>query len=95
MLFRSPVLNQSVLLRGVNDSASDLKNLFQALSDHGIIPYYLHQLDKVAGASHFEVSEEEGKEIMRKLSSSLSGYSLPKYVKEEAGKASKTIISYY
>ena len=90
-----PVLNQSVLLKGINDSTFALKSLFEKLANHGIIPYYLHQLDKVAGSSHFEVSEETGVQLMKELSSSISGYSLPKYVKEEAGKPSKTIISYY
>ncbi len=90
-----PVLNQSVLLKGVNDSVDILKRLFEKLANHGIIPYYLHQLDRVAGSSHFEVTEDQGKQLMKDLSSQLSGYSLPKYVKEEAGKCSKTIISYY
>jgi EF-P beta-lysylation protein EpmB len=87
-----PVLNQSVLLRGVNDSTLVLQDLFTKLSDHGIIPYYLHQLDPVSGASHFFVPEEEGKAIMQALSSRLSGYSLPKYVKEIPGSYSKTPI---
>jgi EF-P beta-lysylation protein EpmB len=90
-----PVLSQSVLLQGINDSVSALKSLFETLADHGILPYYLHQLDKVSGSKHFEVPEEKGKDLMKELSSILSGYSLPKYAKEEAGKPSKTIISYY
>ena len=71
-----------------------LINLFETLSDHGILPYYLHQLDKVAGAQHLEVSEEEGKQLMKELSANLSGYSLPRYAKEIPGEPSKTIISF-
>ncbi len=89
-----PVLNQSVLLKGINDCVFTLKELFETLSDHGILPYYLHQLDKVAGAGHFEVKETEGKALMKELSSHLSGYTLPKYSKEEPGSPSKTIIFY-
>ena len=89
-----PVLTQSVLLQGVNDSADTLQKLFEDLSDHGIIPYYLHQLDRVQGAAHFEVSEETGKQLMKELSTRISGYSLPRYVKEEPGKPSKTSISF-
>jgi EF-P beta-lysylation protein EpmB len=89
-----PTLNQTVLLRGVNDSIEILKQLFTDLSNNGILPYYLHQLDKVSGSAHFEVSETEGKKLMKSLSSCLSGYSLPKYAKEEAGMPSKTVISY-
>ncbi len=89
-----PLLNQTVLLQGINDSVSVLENLFMNLSDSGIIPYYLHQLDPVTGATHFEVSEEKGKNLMRLLAKRLSGYSLPKYVKELPGKSSKTPIFY-
>lgn len=89
-----PVLNQAVLLKGVNDSTSILKELFENLSDHGVLPYYLHQLDKVEGSAHFEVSEEEGKRIMKELSTCVSGYSLPRYAKEESGKPSKTLIPF-
>ena len=89
-----PVLSQSVLLKGVNDCADTLQMLFENLSDHGIIPYYLHQLDQVEGAAHFEVPEEVGKKLMKELSTKVSGYSLPRYVKEEAGKSSKTPISF-
>lgn len=90
-----PVLNQTVLLKEVNDSPSVLINLFETLSDHGILPYYLHQLDKVLGAQHFEVSEETGKALMQELAANLSGYSLPRYAKELPGKSSKTQISFF
>lgn len=89
-----PVLSQSVLLQGINDSVDVLQELFEGLSNQGIIPYYLHQLDRVQGSSHFEVCEEKGKQLMKELSTRVSGYCLPRYVKEEPGKPSKTSISF-
>lgn len=86
------VMNQSVLLRGVNDDAQILKELCEKLVDHGIAPYYLHQLDRVQGASHFEVSEEEGKKLMQVLAAQLSGYAVPRYVREVAGEPGKTFL---
>jgi len=85
-----PTLNQTVLLRGVNDCFSILKELFESLVNQGILPYYLHQLDPVKGSTHFETSIEEGRKLMKELSHSLSGYAVPRYVKEEPGKYSKT-----
>ncbi len=85
-----PVLNQSVLLRGVNDDATTLIELSRRLVDHRIQPYYLHQLDRVRGASHFEVPVAEGHRLMQRLRESLPGYAVPAYVVEEAGKSSKT-----
>lgn len=85
-----PVLNQSVLLRGVNDDEKTLTDLSEILVNHGIIPYYLHQLDRVQGAGHFEVKEERGKELMKHLQSVLPGYGVPKYVREIPGEPSKT-----
>ena len=82
-----PVLNQSVLLKGVNDSVEVLQRLSEELVDHGVQPYYLHQLDRVQGAAHFEA---EGHTIMKELAKRLSGYALPRYVKEEAGMPHKT-----
>ncbi|MEI8125022.1 MAG: KamA family radical SAM protein [Parachlamydiaceae bacterium] len=87
-----PVLNQSVLLRGVNDDADVLTELCQKLVDNGIHPYYIHQLDKVNGAAHFEVSEDHGKELMNILLTKLPGYAIPRYVKEISGEPSKTPI---
>jgi len=87
-----PILNQSVLLKGVNDQFSVLFELCSKLVDNGIIPYYLHQLDRVQGAAHFEVSEVEGKELIRRLSDSLPGYAVPRYVKEIPGMPGKTPI---
>ncbi len=85
-----PVLNQTVLLRGVNDSVETLQRLFEELVDHGVQPYYLHQLDRVEGAAHFEA---DGRALMRELAKRLSGYALPRYVKEEAGYPHKSIVS--
>jgi len=87
-----PILTQSVLLRGINDDVQTLKNLFELLVDHGIMPYYLHQLDRVQGAAHFEVTEEKGKFLMNQLKALLPGYAIPKYVKEVANQPSKTFI---
>ncbi len=84
-----PVLTQTVLLRGVNDTIAVLKELFTLFIDHGILPYYLHQLDRVVGTSHFEVPIEEGKMLIAKLAAEMSGYALPRYVQEVAGASSK------
>ncbi len=85
-----PILCQSVLLKGVNDDVETLKELCEVLVDQGIIPYYLHQLDKVAGAMHFEVAEETGLALMQQLARVLPGYAIPRYVREIAGEAHKT-----
>lgn len=87
-----PVLNQSVLLKGVNDSVETLKALCEILVNHGIQPYYLHQLDRVEGAVHFEVSEEKGIRLVQALRKQLSGYAIPTYVQEIANEPSKTLI---
>jgi EF-P beta-lysylation protein EpmB len=87
-----PVCNQAVLLKGVNDDVDTLCRLCEKLTDHGILPYYLHQLDKVQGAAHFEVSEAEGLMLIKKLTARLPGYGVPKYVKEIAGEPAKTPI---
>ncbi len=86
------MLNQSVLLRGVNDDLFSLKQLCESLVDGGILPYYLHQLDKVQGAAHFEVPEEKGKWLIEELTKQLSGYAVPKYVKEIPNEPSKTAL---
>lgn len=83
------LLNQSVLLRGVNDSVQDLLELSEQLLAAGVLPYYLHQLDRVQGAAHFEVPVAEGLELISKLRALISGYAVPKYVSEVAGEASK------
>lgn len=87
-----PVLNQFVLLRGVNDDVEVLTELCSILANHGIMGYYMHQLDRVQGAAHFEVSEEMGKQLVAELAKRLPGYALPRYVKEVAGMPSKTPV---
>ena len=84
------LLNQSVLLRDVNDSAQTLADLSNALFDAGVMPYYLHVLDKVQGAAHFMVSDEEARNIMRELLTLVSGYMVPKLAREIGGEPSKT-----
>lgn len=84
------LLNQSVLLRGVNDDVDTLEELCLLLVDHGILPYYLHQLDRVEGAAHFEVAEGRGKALITALNARLPGYAVPKYVQERAGEPNKT-----
>ena len=86
------VLNQAVLLRGVNDSVESQAGLCEQLIDLGVMPYYLHQLDRVAGAAHFEVQEEIGRAIVAQLRRRLPGYAVPRYVRETAGGEFKEII---
>lgn len=83
------VLNQAVLLRGVNDSVETLSELSERLIDLGIRPYYLHQLDRVSGAAHFEVAEETGRELIDALRRTLPGYAVPQYVRETPGQPFK------
>lgn len=88
-----PILNQTVLLQGVNDSPDALKELCQGLIDHGITPYYLHQLDEVQGSLHFKVSPKKGHELIASLMSTLPGYAVPKYVQEIPNRPSKTPLT--
>jgi EF-P beta-lysylation protein EpmB len=83
------LLNQSVLLRGVNAEAASLADLSEALFAAGVLPYYLHRLDPVAGAAHFAVSLAEARAIMAKLRTELPGYLVPKLVRELPGGAYK------
>lgn len=85
-----PVLNQAVLLRGVNDDADVMETLCRRLINLGVIPYYLHQLDQVSGAAHFECEPAIGLKIIRILQSRLPGYAVPKFVQEIPGEPSKT-----
>lgn len=87
------LLNQAVLLRGVNDSADALADLSERLVDLRVTPYYLHQLDRVAGAAHFEVSETRGLELMAALRARLPGYAVPRYVREVAGETGKRVLA--
>jgi len=86
------LLNQSVLLKGVNDKAEVLCELSEQLFSHGIIPYYLHLLDKATGTGHFEVSETEALALVRQIQGALPGYLVPKLVKEQAGADSKQTL---
>lgn len=87
------MLNQSVLLRGVNDSADALVELSQRLLDTGTLPYYLHQLDPVIGAAHFEVSVERGKQLIKEIRARLPGFAVPRYVQEISGQPNKTVLA--
>jgi EF-P beta-lysylation protein EpmB len=89
-----PTLNQSVLLKGVNDDETTLLSLSEALINIGIIPYYLHTLDPVQGAGHFALPEERGPELIRHLQTHLSGFGVPRLAREEPGKPSKTFINH-
>lgn len=86
------LLNQTVLLKGVNDNIEALQELCEKLVDHGILPYYLHQLDRVDGAMHFEVPEESGRQLIQDVSKTLPGYGVPKYVREIPGEPNKTLL---
>lgn len=86
------LFNQSVLLKGVNDNAEVLGELSERLFSHGIIPYYLHLLDKATGTGHFEVSEAEALALIRQVQAALPGYLVPKLVKEQAGGTSKQTV---
>jgi L-lysine 2,3-aminomutase len=88
-----PLLSQSVLLRNVNDRADVLAELFERLADLRVIPYYLHQLDAVAGAAHFEVPVATGLELIAELRTRLPGYAVPRYVRESRGGTSKGVLA--
>lgn len=87
------LLNQSVLLKGINDDAYILKNLNDKLFANGVLPYYLHLLDKVEGASHFWIDDQTALAIYRQLITLSSGYLVPKLAREIAGEKSKTWYS--
>lgn len=86
------LLNQSVLLAKINDDVATLKQLSHALFAAGILPYYLHLLDRVQGAAHFLVPDEKAKRLVRELMQEVSGYLVPRLMREQAGKKSKTPI---
>ena len=86
------LLNQAVLLAGINDSVDTQAALCERLVDLRVMPYYLHQLDRVAGAAHFEVPVATGRQIIRRLRERLPGYAVPRYVAEIPGAGSKTIL---
>ena len=86
------LLNQAVLLRGVNDSVTALAELSEALFETHVLPYYLHVLDKVQGAAHFDVPEGEALRLHQGLTAQLPGYLVPKLVREIAGQPSKSAV---
>ncbi len=86
------LLNQSVLLRHINDDADILAGLSHALFLQGVLPYYLHKLDKVKGTSHFDVSLARAQKIHQSLQALLPGYLVPKLVQENSGEKHKTLI---
>lgn len=86
------LLNQSVLLKGINDNADDLIKLSEKLYDYGVLPYYLHCFDPVRGAMHFDVNRQTAIALVDEIRNRLPGLLVPKLVKEELGKPSKTAI---
>jgi EF-P beta-lysylation protein EpmB len=84
------LLNQAVLMRGVNDSADALVDLAEALFAAGVMPYYLHLLDRVEGTAHFEVPEAEALALREAIHARLPGFLVPRLVREIAGEAGKT-----
>lgn len=87
------LLNQSVLLKGINDSAQTLIDLSERLFEAKVLPYYLHLLDKVAGAAHFEVSKQKALQLIEEVKTRLAGYLVPKLVEERAGFPYKIAIN--
>jgi len=88
-----PVLSQSVLLRGVNDSADALITLLTRLVELRVMPYYLHQLDRVAGAAHFEVPAARGESLVAAIRARLPGYAVPRYVCQPPSGPSKRVLA--
>ena len=86
------LLNQNVLLKGINDSPDKLTALCRKLFEQGVLPYYLHQLDHANGVAHFEVSDERAHELIAEIRTKLPGYLVPKLVREIAGEKSKTPV---
>lgn len=86
------VLNQSVLLKDINDNPQSLIDLSERLFAYGAMPYYLHLLDPVIGAHHFDISEARATALMGQIQSQLPGFLVPKLVREVDGRPSKTLI---
>jgi KamA family protein len=84
------LLNQSVLLRDVNDGVTALVELSEKLMGAGVLPYYLHQLDRVQGAAHFAVDDARARALLEAMRTRLPGYLVPRLVREIAGEAAKT-----
>lgn len=90
---RITVLNQAVLLKGINDEVAVLRQLSEQLFAAGVLPYYLFVLDPVAGSAHFDISDQDAQALIRELQSLLPGYLLPRLAREVPGKPSKTLLS--
>ena len=86
------LLNQTVLLSGINDTLSALQQLSERLFEVGVLPYYLHQLDRINGAAHFEVTDLRAKQLIAELTAALPGYLVPKLVREIPSANSKVLI---
>jgi KamA family protein len=86
------LLNQSVLLKGINDEAETLIQLSERLFDAGILPYYLHTLDKVKGAAHFDLNRERALQLHAEIARRLPGFLVPKLVCEQPGAPAKTPV---
>ena len=89
MRVAATVLNQSVLLKNINDNVDALVNLSKRLFQAEVLPYYLHLLDKVDGAAHFDVSEEKANELMLEIKKQLPGFLVPKLAREVSGMLNK------
>ena len=86
------LLNQTVLLRGINDSAHALIALSEQLFAVGVLPYYLHALDPVTGASHFDIADDRAKQLHQEIQARLPGYLVPRLVRERQGELSKSLL---
>lgn len=89
------LLNQSVILRGVNDSVAVLESLSETLFEAGVMPYYLHAFDPVEGAHHYDVPDEEARTLVQRLLARLPGFLVPRLVREEPGRDGKTPINLF
>ncbi|MBV1788784.1 EF-P beta-lysylation protein EpmB [Marinobacterium sp. D7] len=87
------VLNQAVLLRDINDSVDTLQQLSETLFEVGVLPYYLFVLDPVAGAAHFDVSDNDAQKLVGELQTRLPGYLIPRLAREIPGRPSKTLLT--
>jgi L-lysine 2,3-aminomutase len=87
------LLNQSVLLRGINDSAETLIALSERLLQAGITPYYLHALDRVSGAAHFAIEDSRAVALVEAMRRQAPGYLIPRLVRDETGELSKTRLA--
>lgn len=86
------LLNQTVLLAGINDDVGSLTDLSERLFDFGVLPYYLHLLDPVAGAAHFDVAEAKARKLMAEVAAQLPGYLVPRLVRDVEGAPAKVVL---